>query len=230
MTTDVKVDDLLSEREVMPSLAAAPLVKIGPPQERKRRAPGPDRPTPKRAPSPKSVAGREAVTPSPRRRPVGELLGEVIEKLAVLAGSVNPPGARALVFASPALGSSLDGIVAGSMIDKRILQPLTIGTEKWATLASALGLPMMVAACSLQPELMPVLETQMRAAMVVCLDERVKVLKKHRGKEQNVAKLLVELKAMDPQFADSEDPIGDLLAGFFEMPPIPEGEPSGAAV
>ena len=154
----------------------------------------------------------------------------MIEKLAVLIGSVNPPGARALIFASPALGSSIDSIVAGSPIDKRILQPLTVGAEKWATLASALGLPMMVAAVSLQPELRVVLEPQMRAAMVVCLDERVKVLKKHRKKEQDMAKTLADLVEMDPQFAESKDPIGDLLAGFFQSPPAPEGAPVGAAV
>ena len=158
------------------------------------------------------------------------MLGELIEKLAVLAGQFNPPGARALAFASPALGASLDGIVAGTIVDKRLLQPLTAGTEKWATLASALGLPMMVAAVSMQPELFPVLETQMRAAMVVCLEERVKVLRKRRKKETDIAKVLAELAVIDSQFAESEDPIGDLLSGFFVVPAVPEGEPGGEAV
>jgi hypothetical protein len=231
VTTDVvEVDELLSEHEVMPSLKPTPMLAVGAPPAKKRRAASDQRQAPKRAPSPKGAAGKELIPPSPRRRPVGELLGELIEKLAVLAGSFNPPGARALAFASPALGSSLDGIVAGTMIDKRVLQPLTAGTEKWATLASALGLPMMVAACSMQPELFPVLETQMRAAMVVCLDERVKVLKKRRGKEQNVAKALAALVELDPQFAESADPIGDLLHGFLEMPTPVAEEPGGAAV
>jgi hypothetical protein len=226
----VEVDELLSEHEVMPSLKPSPMLAVGAPPAKKRRAASDQRQAPKRAPSPKGAAGKEPVPPSPRRRPVGELLGELIEKLAVLAGSFNPPGARALAFASPALGSSLDGIVAGSMIDKRVLQPLTAGTEKWATLASALGLPMMVAACSMQPELMPVLETQMRAAMVVCLEERVKVLKKRRKKETDVARILSELAVIDSQFAESADPIGELLQGFFEMPTLVAEEPGGAAV
>jgi len=232
VTTDlVEVDDLLSDREVMPSVATTPILAVGKPRAEKKRAAGSSPVATKRAAHPKGAAGKDSSPlPSPRRRPVGDLLGELIEKLAVLAGSFNPPGARALAFASPALGSSLDGIVAGTMIDKRVLQPLTAGTEKWATLASALGLPMMVAAVSLQPELFPVLETQMRAAMVVCLDERVKVLKKRRGKEQNVAKALAALVELDPQFAESADPIGDLLHGFLEMPTGPTEEPGGAAV
>ena len=220
MTVDVVVDDLLSDREVMPSVATTPILAVGKPRAEKKRAADSSPVATKRAARPKGVAGKETVPPTPRRRPVGDLLGELIEKLAVLAGSFNPPGARALAFASPALGNSLDGIVAGTMIDKRVLQPLTAGTEKWATLASALGLPMMVAAVSLQPELFPVLETQMRAAMVVCLDERVKVLRKRRGKEQNVAKALSALVELDPQFAESADPIGDLLHGFLEMPAV----------
>jgi hypothetical protein len=236
VTTDViVVDDLLSDREVMPSVKTTPVLTIGPPKAVKHSDSSTEKraPTAKRAASarPKGAAGKDSSPlPSPRRRPVGDMLGELIEKLAVLAGSFNPPGARALAFASPALGSSLDGIVAGTMIDKRVLQPLTAGTEKWATLASALGLPMMVAAVSMQPELFPVLETQIRAAMVVCLDERVKVLRKRRHKEQDVAKALSALVELDPQFAESQDPIGDLLHGFLEMPAVPEGEPSGAAV
>ncbi len=246
MTSLLDEADLLSDKEIQPSLATAPAIVVGKPTNEKmakawatRRANAAKAGTtpPKKAPA-KRVAARGEIdgAPAPRRRPVGELIGDVLEKVAVIAGNFNPPGARALAFASPALGRSLDGIVAGSPIDKRVLQPLTAGTEKWATLASALGLPFMVMAVSMQPELKTVLEPQIRAAMVVCLEEQVKVLKKRRAREKDVTKLLGELANIDDSFKDSKDPIGELLDGFFagmpepETVPEPEGEPVGATV
>ena len=240
---DVTPDDLLlSDKEIQPSLATAPLIAVSSASRGQKawatRRANAEKASPQKKAQPKKVTAARAESlssPAPRRRPVGELLGDVIEKLAVMAGAFNPPGARALAFASPALGGSLDKVVAGSYIDKRVLQPLVGGTEKWATLASAAGLPFMVMAVSMQPQLFPVLETQMRAAMVVCLEERVRVLKKRRVQEKNVTKILGELKGIDDELAQSEDPIGDLLQGFFagfvqeEAAPTEE-ENVGAAV
>lgn len=172
--------------------------------------------TPASPRKPTAGSTRTATTgASSRRRPLGEGLGDVIEKLAGVFANVNPPAGNALAFAAPALGASVDGVVAGTFVDKKVLQPLSNGSEKWGKLAGAAGLPFMALAVSMQPQLFSVLEGEMRKAMVVCLRERVKILKKRRDEERKVTDALAELAELDPELAASPDPIGAMLQGFF---------------
>lgn len=167
-----------------------------------------------RSPS-RSSSTSSAGTASGRRRPLGEGLGDILEKVAGVFANVNPPAGNALAFAAPALGNSIDRVVAGTYVDKKLLQPAASGSEKWGALAGAAGLPVMVLAVSAQPALFGVLEGEMRKAMVVCLRERVVVLKKRRAEEKKVTDALAELAELDPELANSDDPIGDLLRGIF---------------
>lgn len=184
----------------------------------KKAADAPSRPRS----SPRSTTSSAGATS--RRRPLGEGIGDVLEKVAGLFGNVSPAAGNALAFAAPALGASIDGVVAGTYVDKRVLQPAAAGSEKWGKLAGAAGLPVMVLAVSMQPAMYTVLEGEMRKAMVVCLRERVMVLKKRRAEEKKVTDALAELAELDPELAASPDPIGDLLRGIFAPMMQTEGE------
>lgn len=176
-------------------------------------------------PASSPTAGAASVPSRSRRRPLGQGIADVIEKVAQMAGNVNPATGNALVFAAPALGNSVDGVVAGTFVDKRLLQPAAAGSEKWGKLAGAAGLPMMVFAISMQPALAVVLESELRRAMVVCLRERVTTLKRQRAEERKVTDALEELAELDPELAKSPDPIGLMLQQI--LAPILEGQAAG---
>ena len=175
--------------------------------------------TPKRAPAhPKAAAAAKAspATPAKARKSAAENLSLLVAAGAQFAARTGHlPLANALAFEAPAAGQALDGAVAGTFIDKKIVQPLNAGADKWEALGAVLTLPIMVHLVSLYPGLQEAFEPQIRRAAEDILVQSLPTIRKKVEKDRKVADALVELGHLDPTLAASADPVGDIVAGFF---------------
>jgi hypothetical protein len=185
---------------------------------------------PVKAKLPKSAAAAKAV-PEPKakaRKPAGENLALLVSGGAQFAAKAGyMPLANALAFEAPAAGQAIDTAVAGTVIDRKIIQPLAGGAEKWEAVGAVLTLPIMIHLISVFPHLQPALEPQLRRAAEEILVLSVPTIRKKVDRDKKVTEALIELGHIDPAIALSEDPVGDILAGFF-VGMAPVEEPQGA--
>jgi hypothetical protein len=182
---------------------------------------------------PKVAAAAKVVGPKPKpkaRKSAAENIAFAFEtgaRAAIVTGHV--PLANSLSFVAPAGGETVDGAIAGSMIDRKIVQPLQTGSEKWAAVTAVLSLPLMVHLLTIYPALQPALEPQMRRAAEEILIMSVPTIRRKAERNRELTEALSELGALDPSIAASEDPVGEILAGFFAEPvPAPDPMPADA--
>ena len=168
---------------------------------------------------PKAAAAVKAVGPEPKtkaRKPAGENLALLVSLGAqFFARSGYLPLANSLAFEAPAAGQAIDTAIAGSLIDRKIVQPLAGGAEKWEAVGACLSLPVLVHMCTVFPHLQPAFEPQMRRAAEEILVLSVPTIRKKVERDRKLADALAELGHIDPTIAASKDPVGDILAGFF---------------
>ena len=182
-----------------------------------------------KAPSPKRPATARAAKADPERpakvrKSAAENLSLLVSAGAQFAARTGAlPLANALAFEAPAAGHALDQAVAGTIIDRKIVQPLNQGAEKWEALGAVLTLPIMVHLVSIYPALQDAFEPQIRRAAEDILVQSLPQIRKKVEKDRRVADALVELGHLDPTLAASADPVGDIVAGFFAgFAPPPE--------
>ena len=168
---------------------------------------------------PKAAAAVKAVGPPPKdkaRKPAGENLALLVSlgaQFFMRAGYV--PLAQSLAFEAPAAGQAIDTALAGSVIDRKVIQPLAGGAEKWEAVGACLSLPVLVHMCTVFPHLQGAFEPQMRRAAEEILVLSVPTIRKKVERDRKLADALAELGHIDPTIAASKDPVGDILAGFF---------------
>ena len=183
---------------------------------------------PVKAKLPKSAAAVKAAGPEPKpkaRKPAGENLAMLVSAGAQFAArSGYVPLAQSLAFEAPAAGQAIDTAIAGSVIDRKIVQPLAGGAEKWEAVGACLSLPVMVHLVSVFPHLQLALEPQMRRAAEEILVLSVPTIRKKVDRDRKVTEALIELGHIDPAIAASTDPVGDILAGFFAGMPQEEAQ------
>jgi len=184
------------------------------------------KPAAKRPPrNPKAAAAAKA-SPEPSRKArksAAENLSLLVAAGAQFAARTGHlPLANALSFEAPAAGHALDTAVAGTIVDRKIVQPLNAGAEKWEALGAVLTLPIMVHLVSLYPGLQEAFEPQIRRAAEDILVQSLPTIRKKVEKDRRVADALVELGHLDPKLAASEDPVGAIIAGFFSGFSAPE--------
>lgn len=176
---------------------------------------------------PKAAAAVKAV-PEPKakaRKPAGENLALLVSLGAqFFARSGYLPLANSLAFEAPAAGQAIDTALAGSVIDRKVIQPLAGGAEKWEAVGACLSLPVLVHMCTVFPHLQGAFEPQMRRAAEEILVLSVPTIRKKVERDRKLADALAELGHIDPTIAASADPVGDILAGFFAgyQPATPE--------
>lgn len=244
MTAEVEVaqpeppelEDLTSSREVRPKMSKPAAEDVACPHCDKVYRSGPQRlrqsnltnhirhhhkdAAPRKvAQKPKSAAAVKAVGPEPKakaRKPAGENLALIVSLLAQLSTrSGYVPLANALAFEAPAAGQAIDTAIAGSLIDRKIVQPLAGGAEKWEAVGACLSLPVLVHMCTVFPHLQGAFEPQMRQAAEEILVLSVPTIRKRVDRDRKLAEALQELGHIDKAIADDPDPVGSILAGFF---------------
>jgi hypothetical protein len=175
----------------------------------------PAKPKPK---LPKSAALAKAV-PEPKakaRKPAGENLSLLVSGGAQFAAkSGYVPLANALMFEAPAAGQAIDLAIAGTFVDRKIVQPLVGGAEKWEALGAVITLPVMVHLISIYPGLQSAFEPQLRRSAEEILILSVPTIRKKVERDRKVVDALAELGHLDPAIAADPDPIGSIIAGFY---------------
>jgi hypothetical protein len=150
------------------------------------------------------------------RKPAGENLSLLVSGGAQFAAkSGYVPLANALMFEAPAAGQAIDLAIAGTFVDRKIVQPLVGGAEKWEALGAVITLPVMVHLISVYPGLQSAFEPQLRRAAEEILILSVPTIRKKVERDRKVVDALAELGHLDPAIANDPDPIGSIIAGFY---------------
>ena len=158
------------------------------------------------------------------RRPLGESLAKLILQIGRQVNNlVDAPTGVAIMFEAGALGSAIDGALAGGWIDGK-LQKAAQTSEKWEPLVPLISLPAMIFMLSRNPQLQPQLEAELREALESVLAQSLPLLRDRAKRTKETLEAIEELRGGNffgveiP--TDSQDPIGDILTGFFS-PPVP---------
>jgi hypothetical protein len=150
------------------------------------------------------------------RKPAGENLSLLVSGGAQFAAkSGYVPLANALMFEAPAAGQAIDLAIAGTFVDRKIVQPLVGGAEKWEALGAVITLPVMVHLISIYPGLQSAFEPQLRRSAEEILILSVPTIRKKVERDRKVVDALAELGHLDPAIAADPDPIGSIIAGFY---------------
>jgi hypothetical protein len=172
---------------------------------------------------PKAAAAVKAAGPEPatkKRKPAGDNLALGVGLLAQVAARAGyMPLGNALAFEAPAAGQALDVALAGSFIDRKLIQPLSSGAEKWQAVGDVVTLPLCVQLCAVYPQLRLALEPAMRHSVENILVLTVPTLRKKVDKDRKLAEALEELGHLDKTIADDPDPVGSILNGLLSETP-----------
>ena len=173
---------------------------------------------------PRAKAAVKAVGPEPKpkaRKPAGDnlaLLWEGGAQAAALLGQV--PLARSMKFSAPAAGQAIDQAIAGTLVDRKIIQPLAVGAEKWEAVSAVVSLNLIVWLATNYPAMGVALQAPARRAVEEIMVLSVPMLRKKVEKDRKLAEALEELKHLDPAgFGTDDDPIGTILESFFAAAP-----------
>lgn len=237
-----EIDDIVSTREVLPREAApTPALKSVGDRLRQMTGPRPQRPAPataKKAPAARKatapaakaapgVRGKPGPKPAPVRRPLGETISRLVLHIGRFVNTtVDPPTGAVLMFEAGALGEAIDGIIAGSPVD-RFAQKGAAISAKFEPLVPLISLPAMIFMLSRNPAMEPMLETELREAMEDVLVQSLPLLRKRAERVKKTAEALDELRQggstlpnlEDIDLKGAEDPIGEILHSFFAPPP-----------
>ena len=209
--------------EVRPGLGGSTSVppNPGPPTrkkfwQRKTETTEPAPVTPERRP------GKKVPTKMGRRQSSADTLEDIIGgvgALAVRTGKHAPLG-RYLQFSAPVNAEILDDAVAGTMLDRRLLQPMVKGRGRFDAIGSVFGPPAIILAITNDPTKAPVLIPVLKSTIRNSLPAMAKAAKKVAAKEKAQAEAAAELF---PDLLPGEDPADAIIAMLFEgwTPPAP---------
>ena len=178
--------------------------------------------TPKKSTTKKATAAPKKAAAAPaagrKRIPAAESLTKNIARGARMFASVNPPMGRALAFSAPATGQAIDDVVAGTYVDRKVIQRFAGAADKWDRLGGVLSFPILFGICSTKPEFFPMLEADLREATIDVIIASIPSLEKQKQREDKAVAALLRLGEIDERYASTDDPVGlmlrDLLYGF----------------
>ena len=170
-----------------------------------------------------SAKARTAARPKTarKREPVADDLGFawglIGGQLTRLGGAAVPAG-RSMVFQAPIAGTVLDGVLAGSWPDRKLVQPIAAKREHWRALSQLVELPMLVAIGSQGPGGWALVEHRLRNVVretMAALADRVEEDAKHEAEiEERLSRLESEGITVD-----------SVLAALVDQEPTPaDGE------
>ena len=166
--------------------------------------------------------GKRTPTKLGRRTSSADTLEDIIGgvgALAVRTGKHAPLG-RYLQFSSAVNAEILDEAVAGTLVDRKLLQPMVKGRGRFDALGSVFGPPAIILAIENDPSKAPLLIPVLKSTIRNSLPQMAKAMKKVQAKEKAQAEAAAELF---PDLAPGEDPADQIIAMLFEgwTPPAP---------
>ena len=167
--------------------------------------------------TPKARAATKSVTgPVKKKRiPAAESMSSAFEIVGQIIGNVDAPTGRAFSFSAPATGAAVDELVAGTVVDRLVIQKFAGAADKWERVGGVIAFPVLVAVVSRNPALFAPLENQLRSALVDVITASIPALEKKAAKERKAADSLARLGKIDPRYAVENDPIRVLLEEIF---------------
>jgi hypothetical protein len=175
---------------------------------------------PKKATAKKAPAAKKAAATGPvgaakaRRIPAGDTISSTLAMAAQLVIKVDGPTGRALSFSAPAAGEAVDDLVAGTVVDRLVIQKFAGAADKWEKVGGIIAFPVLIAVISRNPNLFQPLEAQLRSATVDVINASIPSLKKKAASEKKAAESLSELGKIDPRYL-TDDPIKMILEDIF---------------
>lgn len=185
---------------------------------------------PKTASQAKPKAARTTVTPPPKagakRIAVADSIGRNVGRLAKMVARVDAPLGRALAFSSQATGAAADDLVAGTILDRKLIQRVAPLADRWEKLGGVLAFPVMVALISRNPAMFDLLEDDLRDATLDVIMASVPTMEKRAARERKAVDALRRLGQVDERYATTDDPIGLILRDIFAPSPTADDGPS----
>lgn len=216
------------------------------PAGRKPVAAGP-KPPAVAAPKPRTVAANLTnldPKPVPQRKPAAESLASAVSSVASILQWIDPPFGNALKFSASAIGEAADDALAGTWIDRKALQGGNVAVRKFQHFRGA-SLPVLIFLMThdatiprdaegnaLGPgRMFYALQDTAKEALEDSLICAVPRIKAQAARREKALEALEELKAIDPEIRDSDDPLGTLLERIlFERQMPPQASPADDAV
>jgi len=190
----------------------------------------------KKAPQTKPLTARvkenlQTPVAAGRRKPASDIIRRLFVTGAKVVAVVDQPVAACLVFEAPAAGDAIDKAIAGSFVDRLIVQKLAGASERWEALGSVLSLPIMVAMLSRFPQLYDALEDDLREAVEDVMIANVPAMRRKAERQRKAAEAFRELTSLDPVLGASADPVGEILRGLlpayvFDPSLLPDAVPA----
>ncbi len=132
---------------------------------------------------------------------------------------------RYLQWQAPATGSILDKAVAGTLIDRKLVQPAVRTHDSLGAISSVIGTPLLIWSIERDPSKARTLMPILRAQILASLPTMVEAMKRQRTRDEKVAKSIRELY---PDMPEGSDPVEEILAYLFSGPTpsnVPTTEP-----
>jgi hypothetical protein len=158
------------------------------------------------------------------RKDASGSIAEIFGSASAILRPIDPVMSGVLGFEAPAAGVAIDGLIAGTFVDKKAVQPMLTGREKWESVSAILALPLLIKLVQINPAMAIPLETPLRRAVGQVLVASLPVMRKKVAEDKKLKDALIELKVLDPVFAEIEDPVGAILMSLLN----PEAESTEA--
>lgn len=142
-----------------------------------------------------------------RRVHTDELWGQIWGGLGwFLERTLDPGVGRAMAYQGPIAGELLERLTKDTFID-RMAQPIASRWEDMNALGQLLEMPMLVGMIERNPDMRPMLEPMLRAAVRRHLVAMVPIIKKREAEEREAARAAAALG-----FEIKDDAIGEVMA------------------
>ncbi len=159
----------------------------------------------------------------PRRKNGSEILALVASGLGSLVALSSPAAGLALKLEAPLVGPATDKAIAGTVVDRLVLQKALAAKGKFDAIGPLIAFPILVAICEKQPEMRPQLYGPLRMCITPMLSDLVKAMQRQAADAEKLAKAAADLSDIDPGFAalfaNGVDPVDAILGTLFP----PEG-------
>jgi hypothetical protein len=155
----------------------------------------------------------------PRRKNGSEILALVASGLGSLVSISSPAAGLALKLEAPLVGPAADKAVAGTVVDRMVLQRALQAKGKFDAIGPLIAFPILVGICEKQPAMRPQLYGPLRMCITPMLADLVKAMQKQAADNEKLAKAAADLSDLDPGFAalfaDGVDPVDAILGTLF---------------
>ncbi len=104
------------------------------------------------------------------------------------------------------------------------MQPFAKAADKWDRLGGVLSFPILFAVVSAKPDLLPMLEDDLREATIDVLIASIPTLIKKKAREKQAFDALSKLGEVDERYRNTDDPVGLMLRDLLFGPEPKEGD------